>query len=120
MPESQVATAPGTQNLPPSDELLRRSPPFGLTIIHSPDAGMIHRRIPIDGTVVLGRIALSGGHFAIADPRISREHAAVLGTEANGFRVKDLGSRNGTFVEGQRVADAALAAGGLLRVGDTL
>lgn len=47
---------------------------------------------------------------------ISRKHCRVI-REENKVRVEDLGSSNGTFVNGQRVQQATLAAGDTLRVG---
>ncbi len=49
------------------------------------------------------------GDVAIADPRVSRRHAQI--TEENGtFRVTDLGSTNGTTVNGQAVANGQTVA----------
>jgi pSer/pThr/pTyr-binding forkhead associated (FHA) protein len=48
---------------------------------------------------------------------ISRQHCAITRTE-NGYTVKDLGSRNGTHVNDQRItAEVPLVAGNELRVG---
>ncbi|MEA2696867.1 MAG: two-component system, NtrC family, response regulator GlrR [Myxococcales bacterium] len=55
----------------------------------------------------------------VADPTVSRLHAELDPTEA-GLWIRDLGSRNGTFVEEVRVTGACLPAGGRLRVGDTV
>src|SRR5215217_1324919 len=54
-----------------------------------------------------------------ADPTLSRLHA-VLERYPGGWCVRDLGSRNGTFVNGTRVlADCALRTGDEIRVGAT-
>jgi DNA-binding CsgD family transcriptional regulator len=54
-----------------------------------------------------------------ADPTLSRLHAALERYEA-GWCVRDLGSRNGTFVNGQRVwRERPLRPGDELRVGAT-
>ena len=47
---------------------------------------------------------------------VSRRHCELAVGE-NELRVKDLGSSNGTFVNGQRVAEKVLAPGDRLRVG---
>ena len=48
---------------------------------------------------------------------ISRQHCAITRTE-NGYTVRDLGSRNGTYVNDHRITgDVPLAAGNELRVG---
>jgi DNA-binding CsgD family transcriptional regulator len=54
-----------------------------------------------------------------ADPTLSRLHAVLERYEA-GWCVRDLGSRNGTFVNGQRIwSERALRPGDELRVGAT-
>jgi DNA-binding NtrC family response regulator len=56
---------------------------------------------------------------ALADPSVSRRHCTVVPTEA-GFDVTDLGSRNGTFLEGVALTRAIVPVGSTLRVGKTL
>ncbi|HET9932358.1 MAG TPA: sigma 54-interacting transcriptional regulator [Polyangiaceae bacterium] len=57
----------------------------------------------------------------LADPGVSGVHACIEPRSGGAF-VRDLGSRNGTFANGERVtsAGAALRSGEVLRVGDTL
>ena len=55
------------------------------------------------------------------DPTLSREHLAVVTTQ-DGYTVKDLGSRNGVFLNGKRLARYAeepLSLGDLLVAGNT-
>lgn len=55
--------------------------------------------------------------FMVDDAGVSRRHCRVLST-GGAYAVEDLGSRNGTFVNGQRVLQRqALSDGALLRVG---
>lgn len=64
----------------------------------------------------LGR--LPGNDIVIGDPKVSRHHAVVVkGPE--GFVIRDLGSTNGTFVNGRRVSERLLAPGDLIVLGDT-
>jgi len=56
--------------------------------------------------------------YFIADPRVSRQHAKLLAVH-NRFYVQDLGSVNGTFLNGDRVATERLAHGDLLIFGAT-
>ncbi|HEX4149762.1 MAG TPA: sigma 54-interacting transcriptional regulator [Pirellulales bacterium] len=54
----------------------------------------------------------------LTDPLCSRVHAVVT-REAGSWRVRDASSRNGTFVNGQKVDEATLAEGHFLRIGST-
>lgn len=73
--------------------------------------------------VVLGRSA--DADLRINDPGVSRRHAELRVTRGTPGRpaqvtVVDLGSTNGTLLDGRRVeGDAPLADGSLLRVGST-
>ncbi len=55
------------------------------------------------------------------DPTLSREHLAVVTTQ-DGYLVKDLGSRNGVFLNGKRLdryAEKPLSLGDVLVAGNT-
>jgi len=52
----------------------------------------------------------------VDDPTVSSHHCEILVSDES-VLVKDLGSTNGTFVEGQRVTEAELSAGQSLRLG---
>ena len=56
-------------------------------------------------------------HFPVIHPTVSGQHCNLTLT-ANGVLVHDLGSTNGTFVNGLRVHEAVLQAGQTLRLGD--
>jgi pSer/pThr/pTyr-binding forkhead associated (FHA) protein len=74
------------------------------------------RRLAVDRELTIGR---QGCDVTISDPQVSRRHAR-LAPGAGGAEVSDLGSRNGTFVNDDRIADArALAPGDRLRIGAT-
>jgi two-component system response regulator GlrR len=55
----------------------------------------------------------------VSDPTVSKLHADVDPRE-DGIWIRDLGSRNGTYVEGILVRDGAVPEGGGVRVGSTL
>ncbi len=52
------------------------------------------------------------------DPLVSRRHCEVS-LAGNGLIVRDLNSRNGTYVNGSQVANSWLAPGDVVTVGDT-
>lgn len=56
--------------------------------------------------------------LTLADPRISARHARIVQTP-QGFLLTDLGSRQGTYVNGQRVQNVLLHGGERVRLGHT-
>ena len=56
----------------------------------------------------------------ILEAGISKVHCLIASEDAKGFTIRDLGSRNGTFVNGERVKGKRLLADGdELRIGNT-
>jgi DNA-binding NtrC family response regulator len=66
--------------------------------------------------VIVGRNAAC--KLVLDDGKVSAVHAELVATE-QGVRVRDLGSRNGTFVGGVRVGEIYLASATKLRIGET-
>jgi class 3 adenylate cyclase len=58
-------------------------------------------RLPIKGSSSLGRSA--SNQVAISDDRVSRRHAMIQLQGENEFWLVDFGSRNGTYLNGQRL-----------------
>ena len=54
--------------------------------------------------------------LVIADPRVSRDHAQIV-SENGVFSVVDLGSKHGTFINGERVQRQKLERGDRLEFG---
>ena len=65
-------------------------------------------------TLVVGRALNSD--IPVFDPTISRRHAEVS-CDAGGVQVRDLGSSNGTFLNGQKIDSARLAPGDVVTFG---
>jgi DNA-binding NtrC family response regulator len=90
---------------------------FALVVVQGEEVG---RAYGIDGTqpsrVLVGKSPACS--MQLPDPHVSRRHAAI-DVEGNALRITDLGSSNGTFVNGVRVLDALLAGGEVVRVGRT-
>lgn len=55
-------------------------------------------------------------HLSLPHPQISREHASIE-RDAGGYRIRDTGSRHGTFVNGTRISDARLRSGDSIALG---
>lgn len=83
-----------------------------LIVRSGPDAGTAVE--VADAAVVLGRQAGCG--LLVRDPRASRRHVE-LAPEEGGLRLQDLGSANGTYVDGHRVEEARLEGGEEIRIG---
>ena len=81
--------------------------------------GDVIYRQPISASerIAVGRSADADLALAV-DPSLSRLHFEVLGTPS-GFMVRDLGSANGLFVQGQRVSEAVLANKDVIAAGRT-
>ena len=66
------------------------------------------------GSIIVGRSRTCC--LALPGADASRRHAEILGT-GKGFRLRDLGSTNGTFVNGERVEDVELRPGDRIQIG---
>ena len=76
------------------------------------------RELPLPpGPVVLGRDGRAD--LRVRDPRVSRRHVRLEVTEGR-VLLTDLGSANGTLVNGARVETAELTDGDVLQLGTTL
>ena len=75
------------------------------------DGPLAGRRLEVDRELSIGRVH---DDLAASDPELSRHHA-LLRPAVGGIEVEDLGSTNGTWVDGLRIV-----APTLLRPGDTL
>jgi nitrite reductase (NADH) large subunit len=73
--------------------------------------------VEVSGPLVIGR---EGDGLRLDDPGVSRRHA-LIEPDGDGVRLTDLGSRNGTFVNGAPVHGATpLRGGDRIVVGNTL
>jgi hypothetical protein len=73
---------------------------------------------PLDAAVIVGRSREAD--LVIDDPFASDFHARVA-PDDSGFLVQDLGSTNGTFLNGERLsAPVAVAPGDTIRIGQTI
>jgi DNA-binding NtrC family response regulator len=82
--------------------------------MEGPDRGA---RVPLDGVVLVGQSPTCA--LRLTDPLVSRRHASL---EPSGARVRiaDLGSTNGTSVDGIAIVDAYLRGGEVVRLGGSV
>ncbi|MER5430751.1 FHA domain-containing protein [Streptomyces sp. NPDC002588] len=91
--------------------------PARLHVVAGPDAGGVH--LLHGGQVRVGRSA--DADVPLDDPDVSRIHCAVTLSADGRATVTDLGSTNGTTLDGTRIQDrpVRLAPGALLRIGES-
>ena len=73
--------------------------------------------LAIDSSLAIGRDDAIGA--VLDDERLSRHHAEIR-LEGDALVVRDLGSRNGTFVGGKTIDAARLEGGAVVRAGGTV
>lgn len=69
----------------------------------------------LTGSTYIGRA--EDNQLRILDPGISRRHVLIAVTET-GYTIRDLKSQNGTYVNGERIDEAALTDGDRITIGE--
>jgi pSer/pThr/pTyr-binding forkhead associated (FHA) protein len=103
--------------LPARDDLPAGVTPPRLHFVRLPQPGLIivpaggpSRRVPLrQARSLLGRS--SACDVVIDHPLVSRQHAEIVAQGPGQFYIRDLGSRNGLFWQGQRIDGKVLQAG---------
>ncbi|MFD4274357.1 FHA domain-containing protein [Streptomyces cyaneofuscatus] len=103
--------------LPGEDEATDDTVPAQLHVVAGPDAGGVH--LLHGGQIRIGRSAEAD--VPLDDPDVSRLHCAVTVSEDGRVAVADLGSTNGTSLDGTEVRDRPVRfpPGALLRLGES-
>ncbi|MFH7336514.1 FHA domain-containing protein [Streptomyces sp. KHY 26] len=91
--------------------------PTQLHVVAGPDAGGVH--LLHGGRITVGRSA--DADVPLDDPDVSRLHCAVTVAADGRVSVADLGSTNGTTLDGTPIGErpVQVPAGGLLRIGES-
>lgn len=85
-------------------------------LLSGPDRG---RRLEMAGgqTIEVGRSEWAGW-TVFYDPKVSGKHARIV-VDHECCKLTDLGSSNGTFLNGERISEAVLKSGDRLQLGDS-
>lgn len=68
--------------------------------------------------IKIGRLA--SAHLKLDDTRVSRIHAVIeAASDGDGFQIIDMGSSDGTFVNGERISKERLKDGDEIQLGDS-
>ncbi len=89
-------------------------PTFRLRVVSGPDAGT-------EATFSRRAVVIGSGpdcDLVLADASVSRHHLRIVGERA-GYRVIDLGSKNGTWFAGSRLGETTAGASATFRLGQT-
>jgi signal transduction histidine kinase/ActR/RegA family two-component response regulator len=86
--------------------------PARLIVMEGPQAG---QKFKIDGDVVLGRAI--DATIVLEDPEVSRSHARITRNPVGAYVLEDLGSRNGTLINGVPIQTQFLVFGDKIQVG---
>jgi two-component system, NtrC family, response regulator HydG len=124
MERSQIATRPGDIATLRRERFTRPKPAAGtaastfvLAVVEGPDTGLV---ITLDASgprALLGQSPVCS--LRLTDPEVSRRHVSLAVT-ATCLQIIELGSTNGTTVNGVSVKEASLHGGEAIRVGRTV
>lgn len=99
---------------PDSPDATRAGPPIKLEIVSGPDAGKIKRFAGV--RLVIGRV--KGCDLRLTDASVSRRHLELVQGD-NGVLLRDLGSGNGTRLNGEKVSERLLKHHDEIAIGET-
>src|SRR5262245_54389940 len=75
-------------------------------------------RVPVLGSCAIGRAPTN--HLVLADEKVSRKHALIHRQGEHEYWLVDLGSSNGSYLDGRRVSQpVALHDGSVIRIGSS-
>lgn len=87
-----------------------------LLVVNGPGRGVRFEVSSGSGEIVMGRSI--GTRIRIDDTEVSRQHAVIV-YDGKAFRLRDLKSANGTFLNGDRISEVVLRNGDSIRIGTT-
>jgi hypothetical protein len=114
---SSPPTVPGFQlgGLPGADWQVPEELRFSLKVVEGSEEGSV-----FDVTRSRVTVGREEGEILLADPLVSRKHAAFEVFGSHHIVVKDLASTNGTYLNGRLIAFSKLNNGDRIRLGSTV
>jgi ABC-type multidrug transport system ATPase subunit len=106
-----IAAAPGVHGTAAASAAVLQPARMSATGERSPSVIM---RLPAR-VLRIGRAA--GNDMVVPDLSVSRYHAELCKTAGGGYEIVDLGSHNGTYLNGQRVTAAAVTESDVIGIG---
>jgi len=124
LPDLSASDMTSTLSLggPDTDETASTEPDHAIDAVPLGGAMLVVRRGPNAGSRFMLEVPLitAGRHpdsdIFLDDVTVSRRHAQFV-SDPGGYRVKDVGSLNGTYVNRQRIDDVVLANGDEVQIG---
>lgn len=118
----EVIGKPTTDRLNESLSKLSEEERIVVSKLSSGDGMLIVHRGPIKGSrFLLSEIVTVGrspeSEIFLDDVTVSRKHALVSKMQGKGFHLKDLGSLNGTYVNGSSAVEVTLTPGDEIQIG---
>jgi pSer/pThr/pTyr-binding forkhead associated (FHA) protein len=122
-PTANFCSACGT-TLPGDEQVTGTYPQAGVDV---PSEGEVGQLVVTRGATAGARYALTGSETTIGrhpdssifldDVTVSRRHARVVQEDSGQYAIEDVGSLNGTYLDGERVEQAVLREGAQIQVG---
>jgi pSer/pThr/pTyr-binding forkhead associated (FHA) protein len=120
----EAAVSPKPDALEGADRADGGTRVFEVPVVRAPDVvievrepGRAARRIPASGAPIrIGRAP--DCELVLRDTRVSRRHARLMARDGV-LILTDLGSTNGTRVNGHRITEVVLGAGDRIEIGET-
>jgi diguanylate cyclase (GGDEF)-like protein len=101
--------------LPPINAVRSQQTQAAVTVVSGPSTGRV---FSIVGETILGRGREA--HVRLDDSGASRAHARIIPAAGGVYVLEDMGSLNGTFVDGERIDRAELRSGARINIGPNI
>ncbi len=112
-PEPRVANREGGVSPEPQAAPAQAKAPAAGTILLR-ESGEVTGEFPIESQLMIGRSPTN--EVVLREAKVSRKHAGIL-KKGEGYLLVDNKSSNGTFVNGNRVAEHMLNSGDMIQIG---